>query len=47
MYPQVVSGALGSSQNEKEGNCRRDKGIEQKNTEVAEEVGMQEQEQAC
>lgn len=39
MCPQVVSGALGSSQNEKEGNSRRDKGREQKNTKDAEEVG--------
>lgn len=41
MCPQAVPGALGSSQQEKEGNSSRDKGTEQENTKDAEEVGLQ------
>jgi hypothetical protein len=39
MCPQAVPGALGSSQNEKEGNSSRDKGTEQENTKMLKRWG--------
>lgn len=39
MCSQAVPGALGSSQNEKEGNSSRDKGTEQENTKMLKRWG--------